>query len=61
MMKTVIPFFLKAAKITYPVAILITVKKRENTLIMKGIISSPSKEVCTLEHEDKSKEFSHLV
>lgn len=50
--------FKKAAKIAHPVAILITVKKaqeyinseRSNFYTLKG-------EVCTLEHEDKSKEF----
>jgi hypothetical protein len=54
--------FKKAAKITYPVAILITVKKRENTLIMKGIISSPSKErYAHWSMRIKAKSFSHLV
>lgn len=50
--------FKKSTKIAHPVAILITVKKarghinneRNNFYTLKG-------EVCTLEHEDKSKEF----
>ncbi|MGK8541546.1 hypothetical protein ACRS43_01455 [Enterobacter cloacae] len=48
----------KAAKIAHPVAILITVKKaREHINTERSNFYALKGELCTLEHEDKSKEF----
>lgn len=50
--------FKKAAKIAHPVAILITVKKaREHINTERSNFYALKGELCTLEHEDKSKEF----
>ncbi|MBE4853449.1 hypothetical protein IM311_05145 [Enterobacter cloacae complex sp. P40RS] len=53
------PIFLKKTdKITHPVAILITVKQAQKHINMeRGSFCSLKGELCTLEHEDKSKEF----
>ncbi|MCM7513953.1 type I restriction-modification system subunit M N-terminal domain-containing protein [Enterobacter hormaechei] len=50
--------FKKADKITHPVAILITVKDAQKHInTEKSNFYSLKGELCTLEHEDKSKEF----
>ncbi|MEP8985023.1 hypothetical protein [Enterobacter cloacae] len=50
--------FKKAEKIAHPVAILITVKQAQKHInTERGSFCSLKGELCTLEHEDKSKEF----
>ncbi|MCK7417634.1 hypothetical protein L8P13_16120 [Enterobacter cloacae] len=50
--------FKKAEKIAHPVAILITVKQAQKHInTERGSFCSLKAELCTLEHEDKSKEF----
>lgn len=50
--------FKKAEKIAHPVAILITIKQAQKHInTERGSFCSLKGELCTLEHEDKSKEF----